>query len=111
MQSVKDNQFSASSSEISFTPADARLSANGWQPRSDDASPWIQVDFGEPVSVAGIITKGLDGAPVWTRHYTVRYSDDCRQFDDVTGPDGQAEVRYHKSRNIGTLLINVLTIH
>ena len=98
MQSVKDSQFSASSTDVMSTPADARLSGFGWRPRSDDASPWIQVNFGEPVSVAGIITKGLDGAPVWTKHYTITYSDDCVQFDDVTGPDGQAEVSCSKTR-------------
>ena len=95
MQSVKDSQFTASSSEVSFTPADARMSSNGWQPRSDDSSPWIQVNFGEPVSVAGIITKGLDGAPVWTKNYMISYSDDCITFDDLNGPDGQPEVKHY----------------
>ena len=92
IQSVKDDQFTASSSETSFTPSDARLDAKGWQPRSDDVSPWIQIDFHEPVSFAGIITRGLKGSPVWTKHYTITYSEDCLTFKDVNGPDGKPEV-------------------
>ena len=92
MHAVKDSQFTASSSETPIAPFDARLIAGGWQPRSDDTSPWIQVDFHEPISFAGIITRGVKGNPVWTKHYTITYSEDCVTFKNVTGADGKPEV-------------------
>lgn len=60
VRSVPDGQISASSSADGFSPADARLyTTGGWQAKSGDKSPWIQVDFDVPVTVAGIITQGI----------------------------------------------------
>jgi hypothetical protein len=60
VRSVPDDKLTASSSAAGISPADARLyTMGGWESKSGDNSPWIQVDFEVPVNVTGIMTQGI----------------------------------------------------
>jgi hypothetical protein len=52
----------ASSVAGGFT-ADAALSDTGWKPDANDTKPWIEVDFGEPRTLGGLIVDWLSAAP------------------------------------------------
>jgi len=60
--SVTDSQFSASSSAGSdSSAAHARYGSTlGWRAAASDSKPWVQVDLGEAVIVAGIVTQAFE---------------------------------------------------
>ncbi|WAR09836.1 SSPO-like protein [Mya arenaria] len=60
VRSIGDAQFNASSTGGGSTAAMARLnSVSGWRAASGDRTPWVQVNFWEPVTVAGVITQAV----------------------------------------------------
>ncbi|XP_052248669.1 mucin-5AC-like isoform X9 [Dreissena polymorpha] len=89
-RSVLDSQFTASSSAATYGPAMARLDGpSGWKANAGDAKPWLQINFGEAVNFAGLITQGVKGTQVYTKSYTLSYSSECNIFTDYMGPDGK----------------------
>ncbi|KAL4222951.1 Mucin-5B [Mactra antiquata] len=93
VRTVLNRQFTASSSASGVSPSDARLyTVGGWQPRVDDKSPWLQVDLVEPIEIAGIITQGINNGPLYTKQYTVSYSNDCKTFTDVKLDSGNTQI-------------------
>ena len=51
--------------------------SNGvWTPTTSNKHQWIQVNFGIPRLVTGIITQGRNGDDQWVTRYKVQYGDD-----------------------------------
>ncbi|WAQ93429.1 MFGM-like protein [Mya arenaria] len=94
VRSVGDTQFTASTSVSSSTAAMARLdSVSGWRAASGDRTPWVQVNFQEPVTVAGVITQAVKDGSAYTSKYTLSYgSFNCSNFQIYTGTDGKPMV-------------------
>ena len=42
--------------------------------RHADGNQWIQVDFGHPERIAGVLTQGRQDLPQWVQHFTVGVS-------------------------------------
>lgn len=81
---IHDKALQASTSiSRSYYPGQARLhnvaSSRGygaWCARSDDQSPWIQIDLGKMIRVTGIATQGLmsySSKPSYIVEYEVKY--------------------------------------
>jgi hypothetical protein len=51
------------SSSAPGSSAQSALSEAGWKPQPGDPQPWIEVDFGEPRTLGGLILDWLQGAP------------------------------------------------
>ena len=47
-----------------------------WTSSTSDKDQWIQVNFGIPRLITGIITQGRHGAKQWVTRYRVQYGDD-----------------------------------
>ncbi|XP_071478093.1 retinoschisin-like [Diadema antillarum] len=64
-----------------------------WCAASNDASPWIQVDFGRKHVVSGVITQGrADIYRQWVKTYRVQYKSDSDDiFLDVEDGKGHAK--------------------
>ncbi|WAR09825.1 MFGM-like protein [Mya arenaria] len=94
VRSVGDTQFTASTSVSSSTAAMARLdSVSGWRAASVDRTPWVQVNFQEPVTVAGVITQAVKDGSAYTSKYTLSYgSFNCSNFQTYNGTDGKTMV-------------------
>ncbi|WAR14241.1 HMCT-like protein [Mya arenaria] len=90
VRSVGDTQFTASTSGSGSTAAMARLdSVSGWRAASGDRTPWVQVNFQEPVTVAGVITQAVKDGSAYTSKYTLSYSSfNCSNFQTYTATDG-----------------------
>eukprot|EP00105_Crassostrea_gigas_P006901 XP_011420973.1 PREDICTED: discoidin, CUB and LCCL domain-containing protein 2 [Crassostrea gigas] len=83
---VTDDKLTASSIYgSSYTANKARLSSNGWSPDASKSNPWIQVDFGEPISIMAVVTMGLaDTALVeFVKKYMVKYSNTASTWSPV----------------------------
>lgn len=60
----------------------------GWIPGIGDSSPWIRVDFQEPIEVTGVATQGREDSPMWVTSYRLLYSLDGNlyyYYADVPG--------------------------
>uniref|UniRef100_A0A8W8HL54 F5/8 type C domain-containing protein n=1 Tax=Magallana gigas TaxID=29159 RepID=A0A8W8HL54_MAGGI len=77
VDTVTDDKLTASSIyDDNYLAAKARLSSTGWSPEKQEHDPWIQVDFGRPLTIVAVVTKGLDfnNYDVYVKKYKVRYS-------------------------------------
>ncbi|XP_065944395.1 uncharacterized protein [Magallana gigas] len=77
VDTVTDDKLTASSIyDDDYLPAKARLSSTGWSPDAQEDDPWIQVDFGRPLTIVAVVTKGLDfrNLDEYVKKYKVRYS-------------------------------------
>ena len=70
--SAKSAPAAHASSDLAGFEASQALKGTGWQPRGDDASPWIVIDMIEPRKLGGVIIDWLERAP--TRGFRVRGS-------------------------------------
>lgn len=61
VENVSDDRLTASSIlNVSFSADKARLGSTGWVPDPNiHTHPWIQVDFGQPVTIMAVVTKGF----------------------------------------------------
>lgn len=50
---------------------------------------WLQVDFGSPGTISGILTQGSPREERWVTNFAVSYSVDGLEFSLVNGPDGK----------------------
>jgi hypothetical protein len=66
------------SSSADGSGAESALSDAGWKPRPGDAQPWIEVDFGEPRTLGGLIIDWLQGAP--HKGFRVRGSSNAQRW-------------------------------
>ena len=83
---ISDAQLSASSARFNnhkrYGAHRARLNLatwpSGWNAKTYDTRPWLQVDFGTPKMVTGIATQGLghSASKEWVKTYKVASSDD-----------------------------------
>lgn len=79
---TNSSKYSPSRAQLD-TVADSH-GAGGWKPSATESSPWIQVDFGEELEMAGVILTGRADAPEWVTSYRVQISDEnCQKFDYV----------------------------
>uniref|UniRef100_A0A8W8HL61 F5/8 type C domain-containing protein n=1 Tax=Magallana gigas TaxID=29159 RepID=A0A8W8HL61_MAGGI len=77
VDTVTDDKLTASSIyNLNYPAAKARLSSTGWSPDKDEHDPWIQVDFGRPLTMVAVVTKGLNFKTFdeYVKKYKVRYS-------------------------------------
>ena len=78
---IPDSQITASSEyDSNHGPTNARLNrpADGsttgaWSARTNDLLQWIQVDFGAPKMVSGIMMQGREEEAQWVTRYRVEY--------------------------------------
>ncbi|XP_071501080.1 lactadherin-like [Diadema antillarum] len=65
-----------------------------WCAARSDSSPWIEVDFGKPIIVSGIITQGrADSYQQWVKTFKVSYSVGCKAtLLDIMDDTGSAKI-------------------
>ncbi|XP_071478097.1 retinoschisin-like [Diadema antillarum] len=80
-----------------------------WCAARSDSSPWIEVDFGKPIIVSGIITQGrADSYQQWVTAFSVQYSADCEgALLDVTDYTGYAKI-FQGNTDKNTEVTNIL---
>ncbi|XP_078381057.1 uncharacterized protein LOC144663858 [Oculina patagonica] len=90
---ITDQQITASSQESKMSgPANARLNlvtkklADGvvrigaWEPRIDDPSPYLQIDFGRNVEIKKIATQGREDHDYWVKKYKLSYAEENKPY-------------------------------
>ncbi|KAK3611483.1 hypothetical protein CHS0354_039095 [Potamilus streckersoni] len=122
---IADSQFNASSfAGPEFKPEYARIySQRSWAPRTDDKKPWIEVNFGSPKLLSGVISQGEFGSNRWVTQYYVSFSFDGHSFtpySDTPGDnspkifggnkDESTPVRYLFNRNITAQYIRIYPV-
>ncbi|KAL3831915.1 hypothetical protein ACJMK2_023609 [Sinanodonta woodiana] len=120
-----DSQFNASSfAGPEYKPEYARIyNQKSWAPRTDDKKPWIEVNFGSPKLLSGVITQGEFGGNRWVTQYYVSFSFDGHSFtpySDTPGDnnpkifggnkDESTPVRYLFNRNITAQFIRIYPV-
>lgn len=98
--SMPDHSLSASSSLSPGTgPQRSHLStqeqggnSGAWIPKASSNNDWIQVNFGKPQIVSGIITKGRDGSQQFVRAYYLLFSMDGKTFSYYEDEQGVKKV-------------------
>jgi hypothetical protein len=60
-------------------------SMTAWTPSSDDASPWLQMDFGEVTKMIGVITRARRDEQQWVRTFRVTASNSSNASDSSVG--------------------------
>ena len=73
------------------------ITSGVWTPVTNNKSQWIQVNFGLPRLVTGIITQGRHGADEWVTRYKVQYADDGVNWQYVV--DGQQIEMVNDNKN------------
>ncbi|XP_061428341.1 EGF-like repeat and discoidin I-like domain-containing protein 3 isoform X1 [Lethenteron reissneri] len=100
---IRDDQITASSLLVAvmglqrWLPSLARLNragiVNAWTPAQRDSQPWIQVNLGRRLRVAGVVTQGASrfGSAEYVRTFKLAHSSDGRNWtvyrDAATGRD------------------------
>lgn len=99
LDQLDNKAFTAStaSNDDGHAPHKARQN-DGWKPKAHDSNPWLQIDMGEPVTIAGIVTKGSTTATGWVTEYRVQISQDCKTFIDMQTPTGKPEVLLRRTK-------------
>ncbi|KAK6166495.1 hypothetical protein SNE40_023168 [Patella caerulea] len=73
-----------------------------WVPLPSDKTPFIQVDFGQPTLVSGIITQGNPDKPMWIQTYKVLGSFDNKEFFPYSNTPGNVEPKTFNGNTDGT---------
>ncbi|KAK3611486.1 hypothetical protein CHS0354_039099 [Potamilus streckersoni] len=122
---IADSQFNASSfAGPEFNPEYARIyNQRSWAPRTDDKKPWIEVNFGSPKLLSGVITQGEFGSNRWVTQFYVSFSFDGHSFttySDTPGDnkpkifggnkDESTPVRYLFNRNVTAQYIRIYPV-
>ncbi|KFM64508.1 Hemocytin, partial [Stegodyphus mimosarum] len=105
---LADAQISASSSaNPDTTPDHVRINdESGWEPRTLDAKPYLQVDFLEPREVSAVVTKGMKDTDYWVTKFKVIYSQDGDSWQPVV--DESANVlEFPANKDRDTPVVNV----
>ncbi|XP_078043521.1 hemolectin [Augochlora pura] len=84
------DQVSASSSATDLLPNLKLTSPQVWHPKLDNPYQYVNIDFLEPRTLTGIITKGGEGT--WTTVYKVFYSNDNRHWNPVLDKNGLEKI-------------------
>ena len=101
---IKDDQITASSSELERQASRGRLNyklpsgeVGSWSSRWNDNMQWFQVDLGSGNrNVSGIATQGgtnYRGKPKWVEKYKLMYSDDGVNFQYYNDGGAPKKVR------------------
>lgn len=94
---IQDGQITASTSYGSHLAAiysrlNHTTNQGGWAPSRSDLDQWIQVDFGVPRMVSGIVLQGKNTHNQWVTKYKVDFSDDGISFTYVKDVDNVTEM-------------------
>ncbi|HEX4239898.1 MAG TPA: discoidin domain-containing protein [Steroidobacteraceae bacterium] len=77
----KETPRLSASSELPGFEASHAIAGPGWRPRTDDAKPWIEVDWTAPRTLGGIVIDWLEHAPA--RGFRLRASSSGSRWKTV----------------------------
>ena len=86
-RTIEDHQMSASSQYYQLAAHEGRLHNTGvnfWaSSTSDMTSPWLQVDFLQPVVITGIQTQGAGVIAQYPTHVQIQYGNDVYALQNI----------------------------
>ena len=100
---VTDSQLHASSSLSMYTDASRShlhsrhdgLHSGAWVARVSDDQQWLEVSFAQPMTIAGLVTKGREASSQWVTEYVLLYSLDGSMYHYYQDTPSVPKVRHH----------------